>query len=78
MRFFARLRSVTVIVIVEGKASASKGLVPRAVLEDLTVLCGDEGIGKAEIWIGGDGRRTFSGEIPPHLHQRLRNVLGPG
>jgi hypothetical protein len=45
------------------------------VLRDLAGCLVENDVPRAEIRIGGDGRIRFSKEIPPEVHQRLRNIL---
>jgi hypothetical protein len=75
MRFFSRLFSHTVIAFVDGSCVAIQGKVCSGVLRDLAGILVENGVPRAEIRIGGDGRIRFSKEIPPEVHQRLRNIL---
>ena len=75
MKFLSRLLSVTAITFAHGRCQVVRGKVERHRLEALGACLAEAGVGRAEIWIAGDGRVTFSREISPLLHQRLRNIL---
>jgi len=75
MKFLSRLFSVTTISFAEGRCTALRGKVERYRLEALRSCLVEADVPRGEIWIGSDGRITFSREIGPALHQRLRNVL---
>jgi len=75
MKLIHRLLSSIAIGIVDGSAKCLKGKVLNRTLSDITSLTSACGLKKGEMWIGGDGRIRFSGEIPKELHQRLRNVI---
>jgi len=75
MKFLSRLLSVTAIVLEDGHCTAVRGKVERYRLEAMRDCLAEAGVPRGEIWIAGDGSITFSREIGPMLHQRLRNIL---
>ena len=75
MRFFSRLFAHTVIAFADGCCVVVQGKVGSAVLRDLAGCLEENDVPRAEVRIGGDGRIRFSKEIPPEVHQRLRNIL---
>lgn len=75
MKWFSRLLSVTSIAFSQGRCEVLRGKMAGPILSDLTDVLAAAAVSCGEIWIGGDGRVRFSPEIPPELHQRLRNIL---
>ena len=75
MKFLSRLLSVTAITFAHGRCQAVRGKMERHRLDALDACLAEAGVPQGEIWIAGDGRVTFSREIGPVLHQRLRNIL---
>lgn len=75
MRWFSRILSVTAISFEHGRCEVLKGNVRRSILSDLSGELTASGVTCGELWIQGNGRIQFSIEIPPELHQRLRNIL---
>lgn len=75
VKFLSRLLSVTAIAYANGQCVAVRGKVERHQLEAIEDCLADAGVKRGEIWIAGDGRGTFSREIGPMMHQRLRNIL---
>ena len=75
MRFFSRLLATTVITFTDSRCAVVKGKVLAWILQDLAGFLVENGVSHAEITIGGNGRACFSKQIPPELHQRLRNIL---
>lgn len=75
MKWFSRLLSVTAIAFSNGRCEVLRGKMPGPILSDLADALAASGVSCGEIWIRGDGRVRFSLEIPPELHQRLRNIL---
>lgn len=75
MHFLSRLFSTTAISFESGRCVAVRGKVAGAILRDLACCLGEAGIVKGEIWVAGNGRVSFSREIPAEIHQRLRNIL---
>lgn len=75
MNWFSRMLSVTAISFGNGRCEALKGNVKRSILSDLSGELTASGVTRGELWIQGNGRIRFSAEIPPELHQRLRNIL---
>ncbi len=75
MKWFSRLLSTTAISFSNGRCDVLRGKAGRFVLSDLADELAAAGVSCGEMWIGGDGRVRFSPEIPPALHQRLRNIL---
>ena len=75
MKFLSRLLSVTAITFAHGRCHAVRGKVGHRQLEALGACLAEAGVGRAEIWIAGNGRVKFSREIGPVLHQRLRNIM---
>lgn len=75
MKFLSRLLSSQVISIIEGKAISLKGKHTKRHLTEIASLCEENGIRKAEIWISGNHKITFSSEIPEKIHQRLKNII---
>lgn len=67
--------SVSAISVAEGRCELLKGKLGRRVFSDLSEELIRSKVTRGEIWINGDGRIRFSDEIPPELHQRLRNIL---
>ena len=75
MKWISRLLSVTAISFSNGRCDVLRGKAGRSVLSDLADVLVAAGVSRGEMWTGGDGRVRFSPEIPPELHQRLRNIL---
>lgn len=75
MRFLSRLLSTTAISYENGRCVAVRGKFPGAILRDLAGCLGEAGIATGEIWLAGNGRVSFSRDIPAEIHQRLRNIL---
>ena len=75
MKFLSRLLSVTAITFAHGRCQVVRGKVGHHQLEALGACLAEAGVPRAEIWIAGNGRVTFSREIGPALHQRLRNIM---
>jgi len=75
MKFLSRLLSSQAICIKKGKAISLKGKHTNRHLSEIASLCEEHGVQKAEIWINGNGKITFSPEIPQKIHQRLRNII---
>lgn len=75
MKFLSRLSAITAIRFKEGRAVALKGKPMRSLLNDLSQLAEDSSLQKGEIWINALGKISFSKEIPPAVHQRIRNVI---
>lgn len=67
--------SVAAISVVEGRCELLRGKLDRRLLSELSDELARTKVIRGEIWINGDGRIRFSDEIPPELHQRLRNIL---
>lgn len=70
--------SVSAISVADGRCGLRKGKLERRMLSDLSDELARSKVTRGEIWINGDGRIRFSDEIPPELHQRLRNILMQG
>ncbi len=75
MHFLSRLFSTTAISYEKGRCVAVKGKLPGSILRDLADCLGEAGIARGEIWLAGNGRVSFSRDIPDALYQRLRNIL---
>jgi hypothetical protein len=75
MHFLSRLLSTTAISFKTGRCVAVRGKVPGAILVDLAECLEEAGIETGEIWLAGNGRVSFSKQIPAEIHQRLRNIL---
>ncbi len=75
MKFLSRLLSSQAICIKKGKAISLKGKRTNRYLSEIASLCEEHGAQKAEIWISGNGKITFSTEIPEKIHQRIRNIV---
>ena len=75
MKWFSRLFSVTVISITGSNITCKKGKITPGLIGDLQEIFSDLSISRAEIWIDGAGKVSFSTEIPSRYHQRLRNLL---
>ena len=75
MKWFSRLLSVTAISINGSHITCKKGKITPGLKKDLHDLFSDMNISKAEIWLDGSGKISFSREIPPRYHQRFRNLL---
>jgi hypothetical protein len=75
MHFLSRLFSTTAISFEKGRCVAVKGKLPGSLLRDLADCLEEAGIARGEIWLAGNGRVSFSREIPGEIHQRLRNTL---
>ena len=75
MKWFSRLFSVTVISITGSNITCKKGKITPGLIGDLQEIFSDLSISRAEIWIDGAGKVSFSTEIHSRYHQRLRNLL---
>lgn len=75
MKWIFRLLSVTAIAFSNGRCEVLRGKMAGPILSDLADVLVASGVSRGEMWIRGDGRVRFSPEIPPELHQRLRNIL---
>ena len=75
MHFLSRLFSNTAISFETGRYVAVRGKVSGPILRDLAGCLEDAWISKGEIWLAGNGRVSFSRNIPTEIHQRLRNIL---
>jgi hypothetical protein len=75
MHFLSRLFSTTAISFEKGRCVALKGKLPGSILRDLAGCLEEAEIARAEIWLAGNGRVSFSRDIPDNLCQRLRNIL---
>ena len=58
-----------------GKATCQKGKIMQWQLDALTELFHLENLTDTEIRVSSAGHATFSANIPPSLHQRIRNIL---
>ena len=67
--------AVTAISFRGGHCELLKGKLDRRLLREIAEELVRSHVEGGEIWINGDGRMRFSDEIPPELHQRLRNIL---
>jgi hypothetical protein len=63
----------TTVLISKGKPALKRGKVRSALLSEIEQLAQSNGISTACIQASGKNKLTFHG-IPPHLHQRLRNI----
>lgn len=75
MKWISRMLSVAAISVAEGRCELLRGKLDRRLLSELADEMARMKVIQGEIWINGDGRVRFSDEIPPELHQRLRNIL---
>lgn len=75
MKFVSRLFSVYAIRISGGSARCVKGRMQSRVLTDISILAAENDLREGEIWIDQVGKVSFSSEIPPAIHQRIRNVI---
>ena len=75
MKFLSRLLAATTIAYTGRKCVALRGKIEHYRLAALADCLAEAGVRRGEIWIAGNGRITFSGEIGQVLHQRLRNIL---
>jgi len=75
MKFIFRLSATSAIGIKNGKARSVKGRHEGSLLKDVEDVCGEMGITTGEIWIDGNGKVSFSSEIPKRAHQRFRNLI---
>ena len=75
MKWISRFLSVTTISFSNGRCELLRGKTERSILSDLADELAAVGVEPCEMWIGGNRRVRFSDEIPPELHQRLRNIL---
>lgn len=75
MHLLSRLFSTTAVSFENGRCVAVRGKVAGAILRELAGCLGEAGIARGEIWVAGNGRVSFSREIPAEIHQRLRNIL---
>ncbi len=75
MKFLSRLLSSQAICIKKRNAISLKGKHTNHHLSEIASLCEEHGVQKAEIWISGNRKITFSSEIPEKIHQRLRNII---
>lgn len=67
--------AATVIRIASGRISLKRGQLRAQAREDLADVLSSAGIACGFIAMTGESRVHFSRNIPPELHQRLRNVL---
>jgi hypothetical protein len=75
VHFLQRLLSSTAISFDGSSCVAVKGKVSSRMLRETAECLCENGLKRGEIWIRGDGKFRFSDDIPPELHQRLRNIL---
>ena len=75
MKWFSRLFSVTAIEITDSHVFCRKGKITPELANDLRSFFLGLDHAKAEIWINGAGKISFSSEIPTRYHQRLRNLI---
>ncbi|WP_227021677.1 DUF3634 family protein [Oceaniferula marina] len=75
MKLFSRLLSNRAISISGGRAEVVKGKIDGRLVRDMTSLCAEIGLQRCELWIDGEGRVSFSREVPSQHHQKFRNVL---
>lgn len=75
MKIFSRLLSVITISIDGSHITCKKGKIHPETANDLRSFFSGLKLSKAEIWIDGSRKVTFSDEIPVKYHQKLRNLL---
>lgn len=75
MKWFSRLFSNIAISIDSSEITCKKGKITPGLATDLRALASDLDLSKAEVWIDGTGKISFSREIPARYHQRFRNLL---
>ncbi|MFK7910548.1 MAG: DUF3634 family protein [Akkermansiaceae bacterium] len=75
MRFLHRWLAVLAISLNESRALCVKGKVTHKTLSEINNIANTANITKGEIWLNGNGKVRFSGEIPQSLHQKLRNCM---
>lgn len=75
MRWMKNIGAATSIVRREGQTTCLKGKLMQWQLDALTELFHIENLTDAEIRVSRSGDATFSTNIPPSLHQRIRNIL---
>jgi hypothetical protein len=73
----ARRQYVFVVQLAGGEPKLARGKVTAAFLRELREVCQQARVARG--WVGGVGRGKqvtleFSGDIPPPLRQRLRNL----
>ena len=73
--FLPPLNAITVLRIRNGGAFISGDSLPLHVKLSVAEIIHEAGLKKGFIAIASDRRAKFSRNIPPTIHQRLRNVL---
>ena len=75
MRWLKIICSAIMIDYRGGKATCIKGKMMQWQLDALAELFREENLTDAEIRVSSAGHTNFSTNIPPSLHQRIRNFL---
>lgn len=75
MRWLKNIGAATSIGYRDGKATCLKGKLMQWQLDALTELFNAQNLTNAEILVSRLGHTTFSTNILPTLHQRIRNIL---
>jgi hypothetical protein len=75
MRWMKNIGAATSIDRREGQTTCLKGKLMQWQLDALTELFHTENLTDAKIRVSRAGHATFSANIPPSLHQRIRNIL---
>jgi len=75
MKMLSRLFSCQAIKVSNGDARIVKGGQNWRLANEIGSFCKQAKINHGEIWIKGNGRSSFSGEIPKKYHQKLRNII---
>ena len=75
MRWLKNICASILIAYRGGKATCQKGKIMQWQLDALAELFYNENLTDTEIRVSSAGHTTFSANIPPSLHQRIRNIL---
>lgn len=75
MNWFLRLLAENTITLQQGQAHDRRNHLVQWKLATIAELLTNAGIHKADIWIATSSAITFSHNIPPELHQKLRNII---